>query len=204
MTDRHRRRRTAAQPESETPRPRHRNWCRPSRLPPRWKRLPNSRTGCCARWPRWRICANAPSARSPTRAPMASPDLPATCWRSPTTCTARWRRSVLNCGRQADAGVKALIEGVELTERELIKVLEKNGVTKFSPVGEKFDPNVHQAMYEVAECRAAGRQRGAGHPGRLHDRRPRVAAGAGGGGQRRAESAAGLRQRQSARTARRR
>jgi molecular chaperone GrpE len=45
--------------------------------------------------------------------------------------------------------VKALIEGVELTERELLKILEKNGVKKFSPRGEKFDPNVHQAMYEV-------------------------------------------------------
>ena len=51
----------------------------------------------------------------------------------------------------ADPKVKALIEGVELTERELMKVLEKYGVTKFSPVGEKFDPNVHQAMYEVPE-----------------------------------------------------
>ena len=49
----------------------------------------------------------------------------------------------------ADAKIKALIEGVELTERELLKSLEKNGVTKFSPQGEKFDPNVHQAMYEV-------------------------------------------------------
>lgn len=48
-----------------------------------------------------------------------------------------------------DAKVKALIEGVELTERELLKTLEKNGVSKFSPQGEKFDPNVHQAMYEV-------------------------------------------------------
>src|SRR5664280_1913309 len=37
----------------------------------------------------------------------------------------------------------------KLTERELMKVLEKYGVTKFSPEGEKFDPNVHQAMYEV-------------------------------------------------------
>jgi molecular chaperone GrpE len=36
-----------------------------------------------------------------------------------------------------------------LTERELLKSLEKNGVRKFSPQGEKFDPNVHQAMYEV-------------------------------------------------------
>ena len=48
-----------------------------------------------------------------------------------------------------DVKVKALIEGVELTERELLKTLEKNGVKKFSPLGEKFDPNVHQAMYEI-------------------------------------------------------
>jgi len=48
-----------------------------------------------------------------------------------------------------DAKVKALVEGVELTERELLKILERNGVKKFSPQGEKFDPNVHQAMYEV-------------------------------------------------------
>ena len=48
-----------------------------------------------------------------------------------------------------DAKVRALIEGVELTERELLKTLEKNGVKKFSPPGEKFDPNLHQAMYEV-------------------------------------------------------
>ena len=51
--------------------------------------------------------------------------------------------------RKAMRKVKALIEGVELTERELLKVLEKHGVKKFSPQGEKFDPNLHQAMYEV-------------------------------------------------------
>jgi molecular chaperone GrpE len=50
---------------------------------------------------------------------------------------------------QADAKVKALIEGVELTERELLKALEKHGVKKFSPQAEKFDPNVHQAMFEL-------------------------------------------------------
>jgi molecular chaperone GrpE len=48
-----------------------------------------------------------------------------------------------------DAQVQAFIEGVELTERELLKALEKNGVKKFSPQGEKFDPNLHQAMYEI-------------------------------------------------------
>jgi molecular chaperone GrpE len=50
---------------------------------------------------------------------------------------------------QGDAKTKSLIEGVELTERELLNALEKNGVRKFSPQGEKFDPNVHQAMFEV-------------------------------------------------------
>jgi molecular chaperone GrpE len=47
--------------------------------------------------------------------------------------------------------MKALVDGVELTERELLKALEKNGVRQFTPQGEKFDPNVHQAMYEVAD-----------------------------------------------------
>src|SRR5215471_2228519 len=51
----------------------------------------------------------------------------------------------------AEAGVKALIDGVELTERELLKALERNGVRQFSPRGEKFDPNVHQAMFEVPD-----------------------------------------------------
>ena len=49
------------------------------------------------------------------------------------------------------AEAKALVEGVELTERELLKILEKNGVKKFSPLGEKFDPNFHQAMLEVQD-----------------------------------------------------
>jgi molecular chaperone GrpE len=52
----------------------------------------------------------------------------------------------------AQAGLKALVEGVELTERELIKALEKNGVRQFTPQGEKFDPNVHQAMFEVPDA----------------------------------------------------
>ena len=54
-----------------------------------------------------------------------------------------------------DSKVKALVEGVDLTERELMKILERNGVRKFSPQGEKFDPNLHQAMYEVPDSEAA-------------------------------------------------
>jgi len=51
----------------------------------------------------------------------------------------------------ADPGLKALMEGVELTERSLLNTLEKNGVKKFDPSGEKFDPNFQQAMYEVPD-----------------------------------------------------
>jgi molecular chaperone GrpE len=52
----------------------------------------------------------------------------------------------------AESSVKSLIEGVELTERELLKALEKNGVRQFTPQGEKFDPNVHQAMFEIPDA----------------------------------------------------
>jgi molecular chaperone GrpE len=52
----------------------------------------------------------------------------------------------------ADPGLKALIEGVELTERSLLNTLEKNGVKKFDPAGQKFDPNFQQAMYEVPDA----------------------------------------------------
>jgi molecular chaperone GrpE len=52
----------------------------------------------------------------------------------------------------ANAGVKALLDGVELTERELLKVLEKHGVKRYEPQkGERFDPNLHQAMYELPD-----------------------------------------------------
>jgi molecular chaperone GrpE len=52
---------------------------------------------------------------------------------------------------KADAGIKALLDGVELTERALLNVLEKHGVKKLDPAGQKFDPNLHQAMYEVPD-----------------------------------------------------
>jgi molecular chaperone GrpE len=52
----------------------------------------------------------------------------------------------------ADPMLKALVEGVILTERSLLSALEKNGVKKFDPSGEKFDPNFQQAMYEVPDA----------------------------------------------------
>lgn len=51
----------------------------------------------------------------------------------------------------ADNTVKTLLEGVELTGRELAKALEKHGVRKLEPLGQKFDPNFHQAMFEIPD-----------------------------------------------------
>lgn len=51
----------------------------------------------------------------------------------------------------ADPSLKALLDGVELTERDLQMILQKNGVKPISPMGEKFDPNFHQAMFEVPD-----------------------------------------------------
>ena len=51
-----------------------------------------------------------------------------------------------------DPGLKSLIEGVELTERSLHNTLEKYGVKRLDPSGSKFDPNFHQAMYEVPDA----------------------------------------------------
>lgn len=45
--------------------------------------------------------------------------------------------------------LKMLQTGVELVERELLAAFEKHGIRKISPQGERFDPNFHQAMFEV-------------------------------------------------------
>jgi molecular chaperone GrpE len=49
----------------------------------------------------------------------------------------------------AEGTLKALLDGVELTQRDLQKALAKHGVRKLEPEGEKFDPNFHQAMFEM-------------------------------------------------------
>ena len=48
-----------------------------------------------------------------------------------------------------EAGLMALIEGVELTERSMHAAMERHGVKKLEPEGQKFDPNFHQAMFEI-------------------------------------------------------
>ena len=55
----------------------------------------------------------------------------------------------------ADNGLKTLVEGVELTGRAMQSTLERHGVRKLEPMGQKFDPNFHQAMYEVPNADVA-------------------------------------------------
>ena len=53
-------------------------------------------------------------------------------------------------GAGADsAPLKALVEGIELTERELAKTLERHGVKTIEAEGARFDPQRHQAMFEL-------------------------------------------------------
>ena len=61
------------------------------------------------------------------------------------------RRALDTLGEDAKAGeeMKAFIEGVEMTEREMLNTFERQGIRKIVPQGEKFDHNFHQAMFEV-------------------------------------------------------
>jgi molecular chaperone GrpE len=49
----------------------------------------------------------------------------------------------------ADPALRALIDGVTLTDREFLNILERNGVKRVVPEGQPFNPHQHQAMTEV-------------------------------------------------------
>lgn len=51
----------------------------------------------------------------------------------------------------AEGALKGLIDGIELTERDMAKTLERHGVKPVEPKGQRFDPNRHQAMFEVPD-----------------------------------------------------
>jgi molecular chaperone GrpE len=51
----------------------------------------------------------------------------------------------------ADPSIRSLIEGVELTARDLETVLGRHVVKKLDPKGQKFDPNFHQAIFEAPD-----------------------------------------------------
>lgn len=57
--------------------------------------------------------------------------------------------------READEDLKALADGVEMTAREMERLLEKNGISRIAALGERFDPHRHQAMFEVPDPNVA-------------------------------------------------
>jgi len=60
------------------------------------------------------------------------------------------RRALMSVEEADKAANAALLEGIELTMRELISVFKKHGIDPIVPeVGDKFDPQLHQAMFEA-------------------------------------------------------
>lgn len=56
---------------------------------------------------------------------------------------------------EQDAVLKSLVEGVSMTEREFLNVLERHGVRRLNPKGEAFNPHQHQAMMEMENASVA-------------------------------------------------
>lgn len=83
------------------------------------------------------------------------------------------RRALESVNEEQRQAAKALIEGVELTLRELVNVFGKHGIEPIVPeIGEKFDPNAHQAMFEapVPQTKAGDIIEVMQHGFRMHDR----------------------------------
>lgn len=49
----------------------------------------------------------------------------------------------------ASPDLKNLLTGIELTDRELLNIFQRHNIRRLDAVGQKFDPHVHQAMFEV-------------------------------------------------------
>ena len=56
---------------------------------------------------------------------------------------------------EGDDVMAGLVQGVEMTERELLATFERHGIKRVEPLDEKFDHNLHQAMFEVPDAEKA-------------------------------------------------
>ena len=65
--------------------------------------------------------------------------------------------TIYDVGKNGDIAYMAMefVEGVELTGRELLSALERHGIRKISPLGEKFNHDLHEALFEVPTSDAA-------------------------------------------------
>ncbi|WDI32963.1 nucleotide exchange factor GrpE [Hyphococcus flavus] len=60
-----------------------------------------------------------------------------------------FERALHAAGDSEDPSVKSLVDGLRMTEKELLSTLGRHGVHRVSPAREKFDPNLHQAVAQV-------------------------------------------------------
>ena len=82
---------------------------------------------------------------------MRSPGLPGTFCRSRDNLR-RALDAVPAAAVEKDEFLAKLVDGVGATERTMLSVLEKNGVKKIDPTGEKFDPNFHEVLFEIDDA----------------------------------------------------
>ncbi|HEY8581158.1 MAG TPA: nucleotide exchange factor GrpE [Beijerinckiaceae bacterium] len=61
------------------------------------------------------------------------------------------RRAIESAPADADGPLKTLVEGLELTERDFLSRLQRFGVRKLEPQGQRFDPNMHEALFELPD-----------------------------------------------------
>jgi molecular chaperone GrpE len=64
--------------------------------------------------------------------------------------------AALSDEQRADEAMKPMITGLEATERELLSVFERNGITRIAAIGLPLDPNQHQAMLEIPSDKTPG------------------------------------------------
>lgn len=60
-----------------------------------------------------------------------------------------FERALRAAGDSEDSSVKSLVDGLRMTEKELLGTLARHGVNRVSPEREKFDPNLHQAVAQI-------------------------------------------------------
>ena len=51
--------------------------------------------------------------------------------------------------KEKSSEISQLLEGIELTEKQIISTFERFKIEQIKSIGEQFDPNVHQAMFEI-------------------------------------------------------
>jgi molecular chaperone GrpE len=60
--------------------------------------------------------------------------------------------SVADEARKQDSALDALMSGVEMTEKELLAILDRYGVKRIAAEGQPFDPHLHEALYEIPDA----------------------------------------------------